>query len=218
MFATNDTLDQMYSAQLRDSGVKSWRESLTVHRMLDFYEAKFELSGPFKCSPAWKKKGSRLIESAMMNLFIPEIYLRRMVGDDKRRPHYQVVDGKQRFLTLAFFYAEGNPWYVNDPFDEVDGFRLSGCRRMPILNGLRFGDFTEAMKVAFANYDLGAIVVEGRDDAAVSETFKLLSQHTVPMNAEQMGKRLKRWNIRTPASVAKPELEVRDSEVLTSLA
>jgi len=36
-----------------------------------------------------------------------------------------------------------------------------------VLNGLTIDDFPEAMKMAFATYDLGAIVVEGRDDAAV---------------------------------------------------
>jgi len=101
MSPTNESLDQMYAAQLRDPGVKSWRSSLTVKQMVDLYdEAWIEVSTPFECNPAWtKKKACRMIESAMMNHFIPEIYLRRTLVDGN--PYYQMVDGKLRFLTLG---------------------------------------------------------------------------------------------------------------------
>ena len=213
MSPTNDSLDQKYAAQLQDPGVRSWRSSLTVKQMVDLYdEAWIEVSTPFDCNPAWtKKKACRMVESAAMNHFIPEVYLRRTLVDGN--PYYQMVDGKQRFLTLGWFYKNGDPWEKKSRPDIPDEFRLSGCRRMPLLNGLTFDDFPEAMKMAFASYDLGAIVVEGKDDAAVSETLKLLSQHAAPMTAEQMGKRLKRWNIRTLASAGKIELaEVTGSE------
>jgi hypothetical protein len=175
--STKDSLDEMYAEQLQKSGLKAWRSRLTVPEMLRLCadEGELEIPGHYNLNFAWTKRvASRLIESLMLDVFIPPIYARMMVDDGC--PYRLIVDGKQRFLALTWFRLGGSPF---DEDDEGD-FRLWGCRRMPMLNGLRFCDFTEPMKMAFDNYDVGIITVEGPDDKVVSGHLNLLRQHPLP--------------------------------------
>jgi len=122
---------------------------------------------------------SRLVESAMLNLTIPEIYLHRTETPDSRS-HYAIVDGRQRCTTLFCFYHNQNPW------NEGEDFRLFGCKRMPGLNGLAFKDFTPTMRQTFLNYKLGYTHATGVDGEAVSELFQLLNRNTMPLTVQEI--------------------------------
>ncbi len=171
------SLDKTYLEKARSVRAISHREKLTVMSMVDLCNAgRLVLPVPYARNITWTKDvGCQLIESAMVGLVVPEIFVRRTIVNCLNRD--QVVDGKQRCMTLLCFYNNENPWDKGEPF------RLSGCQKMPILNGLMIEDFPELMMSHFLGYALGAIIAEGTDDEAISEHFRLIAQPCVPVTA-----------------------------------
>ena len=174
-------LDETITAQTAAYKVKTDRERMSLITLFDECSAgRFELHPGYQRNFVWKKQvGCRLVESAMLNLTIPEIYLHRTETPDSRS-HYAIVDGRQRCTTLFCFYHNQNPW------NEGEDFRLFGCKRMPGLNGLAFKDFTPTMRQTFLNYKLGYTHATGVDGEAVSELFQLLNRNTMPLTVQEI--------------------------------
>lgn len=83
---------------------------------------------------------SRLIESLLLGLPIPSIFLAD--GKDGRM---EIVDGSQRIRTMAAFYK--------------DELVLTGLEKLTLLNGLKFSDLAESRKKKFNNTSLRIIVL-----------------------------------------------------------
>lgn len=83
---------------------------------------------------------SRLIESLLLGLPIPSIFLAD--GKDGRM---EIVDGSQRIRTMAAFYK-------ND-------LKLTGLEKLTLLNGLNFSDLSDSRKKKFNNTTLRIIVL-----------------------------------------------------------
>ena len=122
----------------------------------------------------------RLIESVMMNLTIPEIYVRRTFVNYTE--HDDMVDGKQRCTTLLNFSMNNRPTF----WKGGAGFRLADCKRMPCLNGLCYSDFTKKMLTQFHGYMLGVVAAKGADDQAVGELFQHLNENTVRLTDQEI--------------------------------
>ncbi len=175
--STEKSLDEMYAGQLWCSGLTACRSRLTVPDMLRLCgdEGELAISGHYTLDPAWTKAvASRLVESLLLNVFVPPLHARMMLDDGL--PYRLIWDGKQRFLALTWFHLSASPFAE----DHEGDFRLLGCRRLPMLNGLRFCDFTAQMKMVFDSYDLGIVTVDGPNDDVVSDHLTLLTQQAVP--------------------------------------
>ena len=174
------TLDNEYFEQVRAFGALTERESLTLGSMFDLCEAgRFDLRPPYQRNFVWKKEvGCRLVESVMLNVAIPEIYVRRTT--ENKRSCNEVVDGRQRCTTLSSFYRNDNPWNPDQDF------RLTGCDRLPMLNGLKFDEFPAVMQDAYLNYKLGVIAAVGMNSRAVSALFELLNQNTSRLTRQEI--------------------------------
>lgn len=68
--------------------------------MIDFFEkTKIELSD-FQRSYAWdKKNASKFIESLLVRIPIPQIFLHQIPNN-----RFSILDGQQRLLSIYFFY------------------------------------------------------------------------------------------------------------------
>ena len=167
-------IDEEFIAQLRGLGVKTSREVRSIGHMLGAWKrGEFELNPPYQRNYVWSEQvACRLIESVMMNLTIPEIYVRRTLVNYEE--HDDMVDGKQRCTTLLNFCMNNRPAFWKSGV----GFRLAGCKRMPCLNGLCYSDFTKKMLTQFHGYMLGVVAVKGADDEAVGEFLQHLNENT----------------------------------------
>src|SRR6266850_540477 len=76
----------------------------TVSWFQDQYKTgRLELRPPFQRKPVWTaKQKSALIESILMNVPIPEIYI-QVEQDEDGSEEYGVVDGQQRLRTILQF-------------------------------------------------------------------------------------------------------------------
>src|SRR6266542_1077670 len=67
-----------------------------------YRENTLKIKPPYQRKPVWKaRQKCYLIESILMGLPIPEIYIQQMVSDDKTT--YAIVDGQQRIRSILQF-------------------------------------------------------------------------------------------------------------------
>jgi len=180
MEVTKVSSEDEYIKQVRAFGAVTQRDTLPAYSMFDLHDA-----GTFNFRPAYqrkfiwtKKMASRLIESIILGVAFPEIYVRRTPANG--RFYHEVVDGQQRCMAVYCFYRNENPWHKGEDF------RLVGCDRLPMLNGMKFSDLPQPMQAAFLNYQLGVIAVMGMGNKAVTEFFELLNQNTVRLTAQEI--------------------------------
>lgn len=115
------------------------------------------------------KKKSRLIESLLLNVPIPPIYL-----NEDRFGKYSVIDGKQRVSAVQDF--------LNDKF------KLSGLQVFNDLNGRSFSSLpSQFQPILRTRPTLRAIIVLRQSEPAVKyEVFQRLNTGGVPLNAQEI--------------------------------
>jgi hypothetical protein len=101
----------------------------------------YHLNPEFQRRHRWNtEKKSRLIESFIMNVPIPPIFL----YEDKFS-HYEVMDGLQRLTAISEFYN--------------DRFPLEGLAEWPDLNGKRYSQLPEQIKRGIDRRYLSSIIL-----------------------------------------------------------
>ena len=138
-----DILDKNYqSKQLNESKLKKPDPvSVTIDDILsDMKRNKFLIRPDYQRSEVVNLgKSSYLIESIMLGIKIPHIYIYKRTDRVK-----EVIDGQQRLLTIIGFIGET---YVNDEgkkaSSEKHKFTLKGLKILKALNGLNFDQVKE---------------------------------------------------------------------------
>jgi len=117
-----------------------------------------------------KKKASRLIESALLQVPIPIIYLAEEDGGRE-----SVIDGQQR-LTSFFSYVD-NAWPLGG------AFKLVGMQVFPELNGKTFKELDDQLQDRIRYYQVRAITIcQDSDSDLKFEIFYRLNTGSVPLN------------------------------------
>ena len=131
------------------------------------------------------KKASKLIESFLLGLPVPQIFLYQEAKDRD----LLVVDGQQRLLS-SFFFLRG---LVEDGKTE---FRLRGVKQK--WEGKTFKDLDEGDKRRLKNYILRATIFEQIDPAdnkSVYEIFERLNTGGMPLTEQEVRNCVNRGNI-----------------------
>jgi len=117
------------------------------------------------------KKASKLIESLILGLPVPGVFLFR----PKNSSVLQIVDGQQRIMSVIKFQDE--------KFDEKSLFRLKGVQ--PHLEGKRFSDLERDERFKFEMSVLRATIIQQlspEDDTSVYQIFERLNTGGVNLN------------------------------------
>lgn len=117
------------------------------------------------------KKASKLIESLIVGLPVPGVFLFRPKGSNL----LQIVDGQQRILSIIKFQDE--------KFDDKSIFRLKGVQ--PDLEGKKFGDLADDIRFKFEMSVLRATIIQQLspdDDTSVYQIFERLNTGGVNLN------------------------------------
>lgn len=116
-----------------------------------------ELAPNFQRRDAWNiQKKSRLIESLILGLPVPQIVLA-----EKVKGKFIVLDGKQRLLSIFQFYGESGSSY--------DNFKLTGLEILKKLNGSSYEDLQ--------NYLLDTSLIDALDNQSIRTTIIRNWQH-----------------------------------------
>lgn len=120
------------------------------------------------------KKASLLIESILMNIPIPIIYL-AATPEDK----INVIDGQQR-LTSIFSFIDGK-------FPNGKDFRLSGVQVFPELRKKKFSELDDAMQNKILDYSIRTITFTADSDPDLQyEIFSRLNTGSVSLNTQEL--------------------------------
>ena len=122
-------------------------------------------------------QASRLIESFMMGLPVPPVYV--FVGFDKKM---QVIDGIQRLMSVFSFFKGS--------FDHGDEFRIGGINENNPLYGKALSEMAETDQMQFRQSILRCILIHqmGRegDDTSVYHVFERLNTGRMPLRNQEV--------------------------------
>ena len=123
----------------------------------------------FQRNDVWKpKQSSELVESILMGIPIPTIYLFEMKDGTK-----QVVDGRQRISTILNF--------LNDKFS------LKDLRILPQCNGKNFSDLDVKMQGIFEDYQLFFYIIQPPTPERVKyDIFDRVNRGGTRLNNQEM--------------------------------
>lgn len=135
---------------------------------------KLILQPDFQRQYVWdRKKASRLIESILLSVPLPIIYLAE--EPDNRE---SVIDGQQR-LTSFFSFIDGK--FENAPF------KLTGLEVFQEFNGKTFADLPEAAQDKIKYYEVRTITILRDSDSELKfEIFERLNTGSVPLNDQEL--------------------------------
>lgn len=121
-----------------------------------------------------RKRASRLIESAIMNIPIPIVY----ISEEPDNREY-VIDGQQR-LTSFFSFLDGR-------FPDGGDFKLTGLDVYTELNGKSCNDLGDELQDAIRYFKLRTVTFKrGSDEELKFEIFERLNTGAVPLNDQEL--------------------------------
>lgn len=119
-------------------------------------------------------KASKLIESAILHIPLPIIYL----SEEKDGKEY-VIDGQQR-LTSFFSFIDGQ-------FPDGKSFKLNGLNVCSDLNGKKFSDLSEELQDRVRYYKIRAITFQKDSSENLKfEIFERLNTGSVQLNDQEL--------------------------------
>jgi hypothetical protein len=119
-------------------------------------------------------KASRLIESLLLEIPIPVIY----VAEESNKT-YSVVDGQQRITSIASF--------VSGKFPDGKDFKLSGLQVLKELNGESFKGLSVDLQESILNAIVRIIILTHDSDRDVKfEVFERLNLGAVKLNDQEL--------------------------------
>ena len=120
------------------------------------------------------KKSSRLIESAILGIPLPVVYLSEEADDT-----ISVIDGQQR-LTAFFSFIDGK-------FPSGSPFRLSGLRAFQDFNNKQFSELPEKYQEKIAECKIRTITFKNTSDEDLKfEIFERLNSGSVQLNDQEL--------------------------------
>ncbi|MET3501097.1 hypothetical protein ABIC45_002709 [Mucilaginibacter rubeus] len=153
------------------------RNDFLVPQILDFVNAKrwVNLHPEYQRRLVWdKKKKSLFIESLLMNIPIPPIFLYEW---DYSR--YEVMDGQQRLNAIIEFYS--------------NRFKLTGLEQWQSLNGKTYDDMPQLIKRALDRRRISATVLlaestkkDGTENDLRKFVFERLNTGGQKLNAQEL--------------------------------
>lgn len=148
-----------------------------------FYELhmlnKFDYDPPCQRKSVWgEEQKSFLIDSLMKNFPIPPIFLYRKINSDTGKEYYDVIDGKQRLLSIIGFIEN----QIALPDDFGDG--IFGDEK---LNGMHFNDLKD-QKAMFWKYKITIEYIESDEIDIINSVFDRLNRNGVTLNYQELRK------------------------------
>lgn len=145
-------------------------EIISLHQK--WKKGKLILQPEFQRYFVWdKKKASRLVESVLLTVPLPVIYL----AEEQDSKEY-VIDGQQR-LTSFFAFIDGIFPLDNTPF------KLTGMSVYKELNGKKFKELDEDIQDKIQYYELRTITIKKESEPELKfEIFERLNTGSVPLN------------------------------------
>jgi Protein of unknown function DUF262 len=145
-------------------------------------DGSLEIRPPFQRKPIWAaKQKSFLIESILLQLPIPEIYMQQITSEEGKTT-YAIVDGQQRIRTvLQFIGSEKDPEQL-----ESNKFALDKLPAESSWRNKTFADLTPDEKRRFYGYKFCVRNLNTDDESEVRNMFGRLNQFQAPLKPQEL--------------------------------
>ena len=173
-------------AALRSYEILTYPADYTLEVLVQKYRNQDIIIPKFQRGLVWSRiQASRLIDSFLMGLPVPSVFLFTEADSDK----LLVVDGQQRLRSIAYYF-EG--FFGPERNQRRDTFRLSGLDEGSPFSGLTYEDLREQMPVEFArlnNSVLRAFVMRQllpHDDTSIYHVFERLNTGGTQLSSQEI--------------------------------
>lgn len=130
-------------------------------------------------------KASSIIESILLNIKLPPIFIYKRNDSDKHNDSVkEVVDGQQRLLSIIGFLGEQYTDEKNKlTFSKNNSFKLKGLKILTELNGKNYQDLLQDQKDKILDFIIDEIIIEERINERFEPTdlFIRLNQKPYPI-------------------------------------
>jgi hypothetical protein len=154
----------------------------TVGWLRDRYlEGNLEIKPPYQRRPVWTvRQKSNLIESILLGLPIPEIYIHTETNEDGHT-NYAVVDGQQRVRSILQFVG-----IDKDEGEEDNGFSLEEVPEDSDWKNVAFGDLNGDQKKKFFGHQMAVRMLSDATDEEIRDLFRRLNRYLTKLNDQEM--------------------------------
>ena len=156
------------------------RHTATTHPISWFAERDREnslfLQPAFQRRSVWAdRQKSNLIDSILLQLPVPEIYM-QVKTDSDGTSEYIVVDGQQRISTILEFIGLND----REPFElrQLDGDSL--------WEGYSFNDLDDDQKASFFGHPMAVRYLQDAEQPEIEDLFRRLNKYLTPLNAQEL--------------------------------
>ena len=156
------------------------RHTATTHPISWFserdQEGNLDLQPNFQRRRVWaNRQKSNLIESILLELPVPEIYMQVKTNPDGRS-EYIVVDGQQRIGAILDFI--GVNWR--------ESFELRYLAENSIWRGYTFNDLDDRQKTRFFGHSMAVRYLQDAQDVEIVDLFRRLNKYLTPLTAQEL--------------------------------
>jgi len=141
-----------------------------------YREGSLHLRPPFQRRPVWtRRQQSNLIESILLDLPIPEIFLQQSdapSGDTQ----FVVVDGQQRIRAILEFIGE----------DGENGYELQYLDEASEYLHRSFANLTDEEKVRFFGYSMAVRTLQDATDADLKNLFQRINRYLTKLTSQEL--------------------------------
>ncbi len=147
-----------------------------------YREASLVIKPPYQRNPVWTaRKKCRLVETILLGLPIPEIYVRQATTPDGDTT-YELVDGQQRIRTVLQFVG----FERDDSELENNNFVLDKLSVTSQFYNRGFADLSNDEKIRFYSYAFAVRNLKNTTEAEVRDMFRRLNESLTPLNAQEL--------------------------------
>lgn len=146
-----------------------------------YIEGTLILKPPYQRNPVWgARQKHRLIESVLLNMPIPEIFMQR-VTDEEGTTTYAIVDGQQRVTSLLQFVGT----YEGDEV-EFNGFDLDMLEDTSPYKGKNFLMLTPEERINFYGYEFAVRELKSNSEEDMRNVFKRLNANSEQLKPQEL--------------------------------
>ena len=160
------------------------RESnnITIATLYENYKlGKYKLDPPYQRNSVWSdEKKSFLIDSILKNFPIPPIFLSQHINDADGSTRYDVIDGKQRLLSI-FSFIEGDLVASSESSEEPFGDDYAG-KTFQELDTPELVDY----KRRFWKYSIPIEYIDGNSQEIIESIFDRLNRNGEALTGQEL--------------------------------
>lgn len=147
-----------------------------------YLEGSLTIKPPFQRKPVWGlKQKCYLIESILLELPIPEIYVQRETTPEGET-HFYIVDGQQRMRTvLQFVGAEADPKEA-----EHNKFSLDQLNAKSAWYGRTFAQLSDTERQHFYDFEFAVRYLKTNNEKEVRDMFERLNRYLEKLKPQEL--------------------------------